>query len=64
MGVAHELSAAVGVCHHSGRPGAASPPPPGEYLLAAGDSLLNETRATVTVAVVNRSGRPVQVNSH
>ena len=42
----------------------ASPPPPGEYLLADGDILLNETRATVTVDVVNMGDRPVQVGSH
>jgi urease subunit beta len=37
---------------------------PGEYLLEEGDIVLNEGRATVTLAVTNRGDRPVQVGSH
>jgi urease subunit gamma/beta len=37
---------------------------PGEFLCADGDVLLNEGRKTVTVEVVNRGDRPVQVGSH
>ena len=39
-------------------------PPPGEYLLAAEDLVLNENRATVEIEVVNLGDRPVQVGSH
>ncbi len=37
---------------------------PGEYRLETSDITLNEGRATVTVAVVNRGDRPIQVGSH
>lgn len=37
---------------------------PGEVITAAGDLLLNDARPTVTVSVVNRGDRPVQVGSH
>ena len=37
---------------------------PGEILPRAGDIVLNEGRAAVTLTVVNRGDRPVQVGSH
>jgi len=37
---------------------------PGEVFLAAGDISLNQGRTTVTIEVVNRGDRPVQVGSH
>ena len=37
---------------------------PGEYRLETSDITLNEGRATMTVAVVNRGDRPIQVGSH
>jgi urease subunit beta len=37
---------------------------PGEYLLAQGDIIANEGRATVNVTVVNTGDRPVQIGSH
>jgi len=37
---------------------------PGEILCADGDLLLNEGRKTVTVEVLNRGDRPIQVGSH
>jgi urease subunit beta len=37
---------------------------PGEYLLEAGEIVLNEGRPTVTLAVTNQGDRPVQVGSH
>ena len=37
---------------------------PGELLVAEGDILLNEGRATQTLSVVNHGDRPVQVGSH
>ncbi|MCI1189031.1 urease subunit beta [Hymenobacter sp. DH14] len=49
-------------------PGAApanvSHPQPGEYQLHPTDIILNESRATVDVDVVNMGDRPVQVGSH
>lgn len=36
----------------------------GEYILAECDIIANVGRATVTVCVVNRGDRPVQVGSH
>ena len=37
---------------------------PGEILCADGEILLNEGRNTLTVEVVNRGDRPIQVGSH
>ena len=37
---------------------------PGEILPADGDLQINEGRHTVTVKVVNRGDRPVQIGSH
>jgi urease subunit beta len=37
---------------------------PGEILPADGDLQINEGRPTVTVKVVNRGDRPVQIGSH
>ena len=37
---------------------------PGEYILAQGDIIANEGRATVKVTVVNTGDRPVQIGSH
>jgi urease subunit beta len=37
---------------------------PGEVIAKAGDIVLNEGRATVTIEVANTGDRPVQVGSH
>jgi len=37
---------------------------PGEIIAKAGDIVLNEGRATVTLEVANTGDRPVQVGSH
>jgi len=37
---------------------------PGEIICAAGEILLNEGRKTLTLEVVNRGDRPIQVGSH
>ncbi len=37
---------------------------PGEYVLAEGEIILNEGRATTTLIVANRGDRPIQVGSH
>ena len=37
---------------------------PGEYILAQGDIIANEGRATAKVTVVNTGDRPVQIGSH
>jgi urease subunit beta len=37
---------------------------PGEYILAQGDIIANEGRATAMVVVVNTGDRPVQIGSH
>jgi len=37
---------------------------PGEVITPAGDIILNEGCATVTVAVANTGDRPIQVGSH
>ena len=37
---------------------------PGEYILAQGDIIANEGRATVKIVVVNTGDRPVQICSH
>src|SRR5688500_17519085 len=37
---------------------------PGEYILAQGDIIANEGRATAMVMVVNTGDRPVQIGSH
>ncbi|MEW6529878.1 MAG: urease subunit beta [Thermodesulfobacteriota bacterium] len=37
---------------------------PGELILAAEDIILNHGRGTVTIEVINRGDRPVQVGSH
>ncbi|MDP5306861.1 urease subunit beta [Paracoccus spongiarum] len=37
---------------------------PGEILPAAGDIVLNEGRATLTLLVANTGDRPIQVGSH
>ncbi|MCO6515359.1 MAG: urease subunit beta [Snodgrassella sp.] len=37
---------------------------PGEYILAAGDIIANQNRRTLTITVVNRGDRPIQVGSH
>jgi len=37
---------------------------PGEYFLAQGEVIANAGRATVTIRVVNRGDRPIQVGSH
>jgi urease subunit beta len=37
---------------------------PGEMQVAAGEITLNKGRKTLTLAVVNRGDRPVQVGSH
>ncbi|RSK40124.1 urease subunit beta [Hymenobacter perfusus] len=41
-----------------------TPPAPGEYQLAAADLLLNAGRETLTLDVLNRGDRPIQVGSH
>ncbi|MBX0292400.1 urease subunit beta [Hymenobacter sp. HSC-4F20] len=48
------------------QPAAAAPvaPTPGEYHLLPGDLTLNEGRETLTVEVLNRGDRPIQVGSH
>lgn len=45
-------------------PALAADPVPGEYLLAAEPLILNEGRETLTLEVLNRGDRPVQVGSH
>ena len=45
-------------------PANASHPQPGEYHLHPAEIILNESRATVDVDVVNMGDRPVQVGSH
>jgi len=37
---------------------------PGEYLIAEGDITLNANRKTLTLTVVNKGDRPIQVGSH
>lgn len=37
---------------------------PGEYALAADDIIANQNRRTLTITVVNRGDRPIQVGSH
>lgn len=37
---------------------------PGEYVLAQGDIICNEGRATRKVQVLNKGDRPIQVGSH
>jgi urease subunit beta len=37
---------------------------PGEILAAAGDIILNEDRAAITLKVANTGDRPIQVGSH
>lgn len=37
---------------------------PGEYILAKGDIIANEDRATLKITVVNTGDRPVQIGSH
>ncbi len=37
---------------------------PGEILTGAGEIVLNDDRATVTVSVANAGDRPIQVGSH
>ena len=37
---------------------------PGEYILADGDIIINEGRATTTITVINTGDRPVQIGSH
>ena len=37
---------------------------PGEYILATGDIEINAGRKTLTLTVVNKGDRPVQVGSH
>lgn len=37
---------------------------PGEYILAAGDIEINAGRKTLSLTVVNKGDRPVQVGSH
>ncbi|NUE67463.1 urease subunit beta [Snodgrassella sp. ESL0253] len=37
---------------------------PGEYILAADDIIANQNRCTLTITVVNRGDRPIQVGSH
>ncbi len=37
---------------------------PGEFIVAAGDIILNAGRDTVTLTVANTGDRPVQVGSH
>ena len=37
---------------------------PGEYILAKGDIECNVGRSTITIVVVNKGDRPVQVGSH
>ena len=49
--------------HHPIR-GPASKDVPGEVLTPAGDIVMNEGRATVTVHVSNTGDRPIQVGSH
>ncbi|HEX9578695.1 MAG TPA: urease subunit gamma [Myxococcales bacterium] len=45
-------------------PAAAQEPVPGEVLAASGDIELNAGRETVSLRVVNRGDRPIQVGSH
>lgn len=37
---------------------------PGEYVLAADDIIANQNRRILTITVVNRGDRPIQVGSH
>ena len=37
---------------------------PGEYILAEGDILANQGRATQQIVVINTGDRPIQVGSH
>lgn len=37
---------------------------PGEYILAAGDIEINAGRKTLSLTIVNKGDRPVQVGSH
>lgn len=37
---------------------------PGEYILAADDIMANQNRRTMTIVVINRGDRPIQVGSH
>ena len=37
---------------------------PGEYILATGDIEINAGRKTITLTIVNKGDRPVQVGSH
>ncbi len=48
----------------AGFPAADAVPTPGEVMAAAGEIELNAGRATVSVAVLNRGDRPIQVGSH
>jgi len=45
-------------------PPAAEVPTPGEVMAAPGDIELNPGRETVSLAVLNRGDRPIQVGSH
>jgi len=45
-------------------PSAAEVPTPGEVMAAPGDIELNAGRETVSLAVLNRGDRPIQVGSH
>ena len=48
----------------TGRPAIAHEDAPGEVLVADGSIVLNDTRTTVELPVVNRGDRPIQVGSH
>ena len=37
---------------------------PGEYIIAPGDIIANEGRKTISITVVNKGDRPVQIGSH
>lgn len=37
---------------------------PGEFLVEPGEIRLNEGRPTITIAVLNRGDRPIQIGSH
>lgn len=37
---------------------------PGEFLVEPGEICLNEGRPTITIAVLNRGDRPIQIGSH
>jgi len=37
---------------------------PGEYRITKGEIIINEGRSTITILVINKGDRPIQVGSH